>query len=153
VLGKLLHDFPFKIVASDISAEMMALAREEYPGDRLVGCVQADITQTGLPRNSFSCVITLGFLHRVPREIKSAALRELSALSSRVVIVTCSIDTPLQRLKHAVLRLLKPNHIPAPCPMRSEEIEQECIAQGMRVVGSYRVFPVLSAHTLFVLEK
>jgi SAM-dependent methyltransferase len=153
VLGKLLHEFPFRIVASDISPEMMALARREYPEDRLVACAQADITRTPFPRKSFACVVTLGFLHRVPLEIKRAALRELSALSSRVVIATCSVDTPFQRFKHAVLSTIRREHVPAPCPMTMGELVAECEAQGFRVVRAFAVVPLLSAHAMLVLEK
>lgn len=153
VLGKLLHRFPFQIVTSDISVEMMNLARAEYPADRLVECIQADITDTQFPRASFACVVTLGFLHRVPFEIKRAALREIHALSSRVAIVSCSVDTPFQRFKHAVLSRIKRGHIPAPCPIAMKEIVAECKAQGFRVVHTFKVVPLLSAHAVLVLEK
>jgi SAM-dependent methyltransferase len=153
ILGKILHRFPLKIVASDISGEMMALARAEYPADRLAACVRSDITNTAFPRGSFACVVTLGFLHRVPPEIKRAALREIAALASRVVIVSCSVDTPLQRLKHAVLARVKRNHVPAPCPVPLNDIVAECEAHGLRVVRTIRVLPLLSAHALMVLEK
>ena len=153
ILGKTVRRFPFRIVASDISPEMMELARAEYPADRLEACVQADITGTPFPRGSFACVVTLGFLHRVPPEIKRSALREIAALSSRLVIVTCSVDTPLQRFKHAVLRRLKRGHSPAPCPAPLAEVIAECRAQGLRVARAFRVLPVLSAHAMLVLEK
>jgi len=153
ILGKLLHSFPFQIVASDISPDMMALARAEYPGGRLIDCVQADITNTGLPRESFACIVVLGFLHRVPPDIKRAALHEIAALSTRVVIVSCSVDTPLQRLKHAVLSRVKRNHVPAPCPVPLKEIIAECESHGFRVARAFMVVPLFSAHAMLVLEK
>lgn len=153
VLGRLLYRFPFQIVASDISEEMMNLARPEYPADRLADSIQADITNTPFERGSFACVITLGFLHRVPFEIKREALREIAALSSRVVIVSCSVDTPLQRLKHAVLSRIKRNHVPAPCPAKMKDIVAECESQGFRVARAFMVVPLLSAHAVLVLEK
>lgn len=153
ILGKLLYYFPFQIVASDISPEMMALAREEYPADRLVDCTQADITATPFPKGSFACVVTLGFLHRVPSEVKRAALREIATLSNHVVIVSCSIDSPLQRLKHGVLSFLKRKHIPAPCPVTFKEIIADCDASGLRVVRAFKVLPPFSAHAILVLEK
>lgn len=153
ILGGLLEKFPFIIVASDISPEMMALAKDEYPAGHLIDCVQADITNTPFPRGSFACVVTLGFLHRVPPEIKRATLREISALSSRIVIITCSVDTPLQRFKHAVLSRVIRNHVPAPCPTPLAEIISECEAQQLRVVRAFMVVPLLSAHALLVLEK
>lgn len=153
ILGRTLHRFPFKISASDISPEMMDLARAEYPADRLVACVQADITNTSFPRASFACVVTLGFLHRVPAEIKRAALREIAALSCRLVIVSCSLDSPLQRLKRASLRWVWRGHAPAPCPAPLDAIVAECESHGLRLVRAFSVLPLLSAHALLVLEK
>lgn len=153
ILGKVLHRFPFKILASDISTEMMALARVEYPADRLIDCVQADITDTKFPRASFACVVTLGFLHRVPPEVKLAALHEIGALTSRVSIVSCSVDTPLQRFKHAVLSFLRRNHVPAPCPAPLKEIIADCESQGFRVMRAFMVLPLLSSDAILVLEK
>ena len=153
ILGKTLRRFPFQIVASDISPEMLALARGEYPADRLVDCIQADITATPFPRASFACIIVLSFLHRAPLEIKRAALREIAALSNKVVIVSCSVDTPLQRIKHSVLSLVKRRHVPAPCPAPLNEIVVECEAQGFRVMRAFMVLPPLSSYALLVLEK
>lgn len=153
ILGKLLHSFPFQIVASDISPEMMELARAEYPAGRLVDCVQADITQTGFPRESFDCIVVLGFLHRVPPHIKRAALAEISALARRLVIVTCSVDSPSQRIKKKVLSIIKRSHVPAPCPAPLNEIIKECEDAGFRVAHSFMVIPFLSAEAMLVLEK
>ncbi len=153
ILGKVLHQFPLRIVASDISVEMMALAREEYPAHRLVDFIQADITDTPFQRGSFACVVTLGFLHRVPSEIKRAALREITALSNRVVIVSCSVDSPFQRFKKAVLSRVKRNYVPAPCPTTIKEIIAECKTHGFRVARTFMVLPLLSAHAILVLER
>jgi 2-polyprenyl-3-methyl-5-hydroxy-6-metoxy-1,4-benzoquinol methylase len=153
ILGKLLHKFPFKIVASDISPEMMALAKEEYPAGQLEECVQADITKTGFARASFDCIIVLGFLHRVPEEIKKATLKELAELSKGVVIVNCSTDSPMQRFKMKMLSIFWPNHIPAPCPNILPEMIAECEEAGFKVVRAFSVVPFLSAKSMLVLEK
>jgi ubiquinone/menaquinone biosynthesis C-methylase UbiE len=153
ILGKLLHDFPFKIVASDISEEMMELAQEEYPTDRFIECKQSDITDTKFPRNMFSCTICLGFLHRVPSDVKEAALKEIFAVTNKIAIVSCSVDTPLQRIKHFAMSKIKRNHIPAPCPEKLSKIINECESQGFKVAKIIKVVPILSAHTLLFLEK
>ena len=132
---------------------MMELARGEYPADRLDGCVRADITNTGLPLKSFACIVVLGFLHRVPPDIKRAALGEIAALSRKVVIVTCSVDNPLQRLKKKMLSIIRRNYVPAPCPALIKEIVQECEDAGFKVVRSFMVIPFFSAEAMFVLEK
>lgn len=153
ILGKLLHKFPFKIVASDISAEMMALAKGEYPDDQLEDCVLADITKTEFPRKSFDCIIVLGFFHRVPENIKKATLRELAKLSKGVVILNCSTDSLMQRLKMKILSILWPSHIPAPCPNTLSEMITDCEEVGFKVVRAFSVVPFLSAKSMLVLEK
>jgi len=153
VLGRLLHDFSFKISASDISTEMMEFAKGEYPNNRLVEFTQQDITRTEFKRDYFSCVITLGFLHRVPLDIKRESLREIFKITKRIAIVSCSVDTPLQRLKHKVLSLVKRNHVPAPCPIKINELISECQNQGFYVERSMMIVPLLSAHALLVLKK
>ena len=153
ILGKLLHDFHFKITASDISTEMMGLARDEYPTDYPVEFKQADITNTEFQQGYFSCVITLGFLHRVPLDIKKSTLQEIYRLTSKAAIISCSVDTPLQRLKHKILSIVKPNHVPAPCPATLKEIIDVCQKSGFRVKRSFMVLPLLSSDALLVLEK
>lgn len=153
ILGGILRRFPFRIVASDISTQMMELARGEYPADRLEDCVQADITDTPFPRQSFACVVTLGFLHRVPPDVKRAALRELAALCTQVAIVSCSVDTKSQRLKRALLSAVSRKYLPAPCPAGMKEVIRECENAGFRVVRAFLVLPFLSADALLVLER
>ena len=153
ILGRVLHAFPFRIVASDVSLEMMSLANGEYPQDRFAAHVRADITQTPFAPSSFACVVVLGFLHRVPADVKRATLGEVAALSSRLVILTCSVDTWTQRLKHTVLSWLRPRHLPAPHPMSLEALAAMCEEQGLRVVRTSMVIPFLSSEAVLVLEK
>jgi len=153
ILGRTLKNFPFKILASDISPEMMELAREEYPTDRLIDCVQADITKTDFARSSFACIVVAGFMHRVPLEIKRATLKEIYEISKNIVIVTCSIDSPLQRIKRLALALFKGNNFSAPCPMKFNTLISEFQAVGFEVVRSFMVVPFFSSDTVFILEK
>jgi SAM-dependent methyltransferase len=153
ILADVLAGFPFSVVASDISREMMALGRHEYARDRLLGCLQGDITQMPFRPGSFSCVLTLGFLHRVPVDVKRSALREIASLSSRLVIVTCSVDTLGQRLKQRAIAWLRPRHVPAPCPVPLSDLVAECEAHGLRVARAFMVLPFLSSEAVLVLEK
>ncbi|MEN6473027.1 MAG: class I SAM-dependent methyltransferase [Syntrophaceae bacterium] len=153
ILGKLLNSFPFKITASDISPEMMELARGEYPADRMVDYIRTDITNTGFVRESFDCIVVLGFLHRVPTDIKRATLAEIAVLSRRIAIITCSVDSPIQRLKIKLLAIIRKHHVPAPCPVSLKEIISECENANFKVVRSFMVVPFLSSEAMLVLEK
>jgi hypothetical protein len=97
--------------------------------------------------------VVLGFMHRVPPAIKRAALGEISALANRVVIVTCSVDSPLQRLKKKVLSIIWRGHAPAPCSSPLHDIVSECENAGFKVIRTLNVIPFLSAHVMLVLEK
>lgn len=153
ILAGVLNDLPCRVVASDISHAMMTLGREEYKRDALLGAVQADITRTPFRPGMFSAVCVLGFLHRVPPPIRQAALREVAALSKRLVILTCSVDTPLQRLKHAVLSRLSSRHVPAPHPACLRQVVTECEEVGLRPVRAFMVLPFLSSEAVLILEK
>lgn len=152
ILGPTLKSFPFHITASDISPEMMRLAKDEYPTGR-IEFVESDITKTGLPRASFDCIVVLGFLHRVPENIKKAAMKEIAELSKGVVILNCSVDSPVQRLKMKLISLFWRTHVPAPCPVTLDEMIKECEDVGFNVVRSFMVIPFLSAKAMLVLEK
>jgi len=153
ILGKLLHDFNFIITASDISTEMMHLAKNEYPTDGYVEFMQADITNTAFHQEYFSCIITLGFLHRVPLDIKQTTLQEIYRLTNNIAIISCSVDTPLQRLKHKVLSMVKSTHIPAPCPVTLNEIIELCRKSGFHIKRSIMVLPFISSDVIIVLQK
>jgi ubiquinone/menaquinone biosynthesis C-methylase UbiE len=153
VLWSLLRQFPFRLVASDISAEMMSIGQKEHSLMHSTTVVQADITETPFKRETFSCVLTIGFMHRVPLQIKRDALKEIARLSKRVVIVSCSIDTRLQRWKHTALRFVRRGHVPAPFPTHLTEMIDLCNSEGFRVVRNLSVIPFLSSHVILVLEK
>jgi ubiquinone/menaquinone biosynthesis C-methylase UbiE len=153
ILGHLLGTLPSRIVVSDISRQMMTLGRPQYPPSRLMGCLQSDITAMPFRNGAFRCVTNLGFLHRVPPEVKRAAIREIARVSSHVVIATCSVDTRAQRLKHRLLGWLRGRHLPAPCPAPLHEVSAEFERNGLRLVRAFMVIPFLSAEAVLVLEK
>ena len=153
ILGATLSQFPFRVVAADISMEMMGRASGEYREHTRLGFVQADITDLPLGRGRFACVIALGLLHRLPQEIRERALHELSRLAARVVVVSYSVDGIWQRGKRAGLRIVAPGYKPPPNPIRLEAIRQEITAAGFTVVRWFRTVPALSADVVFVLEK
>lgn len=153
ILAAVLNRFPFRVVASDISPEMMALAGGEYRASTFRGFVRGDIRQVPMKPAAFACVFTLGFMHRVALEIRRDALGELARLSRRLIIVSYTIDTSLQRLKKRFIGAALPRYEPAPCPAYLGEVLADFEAQGLRVRHAFHVMPLLSAELVFVLEK
>jgi hypothetical protein len=152
-LSGVLNDLPGRIVASDISHQMISLGRDEYRRDALLGAVQADITRLPFRPGTFAGVCVLGLLHRVPPDIRRAALREIAALSKGIVILTFSVDSALQRFKHAVLTRVRSRHVPAPYPAELHEVVADCDAVGLRLIRAFSILPFLSAEAVLVLEK
>ena len=68
-IGSVLAKYEASVVASDISEEMMELAKNEYSEVKFDGFIQADITKTPFPSDHFKCVIVLALMHRLPQAI------------------------------------------------------------------------------------
>ncbi|KKL74474.1 hypothetical protein LCGC14_2064530 [marine sediment metagenome] len=145
--------FPFKVFAADISLEMMSHAIEESEGLIVAGFALVDITNTPFARETFTCVVTNGLMHRLPDEIKKKALNEVSLISKRFLIVSYCVDSPMQRFKKRVIKMFRPAHIPAPAPASLQEIIREFNSTELHVKKMYRIVNFLSAQVLFLLEK
>ncbi len=152
ILAPLLTAARARVVAADISTEMMALALETYAAT-CVAHAQADITALPFRSGSIDTVMTIGFMHRVPPGVRRAALQEIARVSRRFAIVSFSLDSPLQRVKHAVLRAVTSRHVPAPSPAHGGQVEAEIRAAGCRVAARVAILPWLSAEWLYLIEK
>jgi ubiquinone/menaquinone biosynthesis C-methylase UbiE len=152
IAARLVRGRRMDVLASDISVEMMRHARGEYAGvtSRFV-C--ADVTSMPLPDASFDCVVTLGFMHRVPAPVRRRTFAELARVTRRFVIVTCSLDSSSQRLKHRVLRVVSRGHVPAPSPATLEQIHADFEAAGLAEQRRVAIAPFMSAEHLFLLVK
>ncbi len=141
-----------RIIASDIAGEMMALAAEAYRGLHLEGFVRADITAMPFATDSVDGAVVLGFMHRVPSEIRAGALAELRRVSRTGAIVSFSLDSPMQRMKHAMLSAARGRkHKPAPYRASKQEVDTQIGAAGFTIVSAVPVLPWLSTEWLYVL--
>lgn len=152
ILGATLATSQAQVVASDISMEMMSLAAGEYARDHFRGFVQADITAVPFSDRVFAGVITLGFMHRVPGHVRAAALSEIARVCSSTAIISFSLASRSQRLKHRLLRAIIPQHVPAPCAIDRKQAEAEIRAAGFTIVRRIAVAPLLSAESLYLLH-
>jgi SAM-dependent methyltransferase len=141
------------VVASDISAEMMSFARGRYAARAFAGFVQGDITAMPFRDGTFDASVVLGFMHRVPAEVKEASARELARITSRVLIASFSVDSAAQRWKRRIIGLLKPRHAFSPAPWSRRHIERLLTDAGFEVRSWSSVVPVLSAEVIVVAER
>jgi SAM-dependent methyltransferase len=153
ILGPLLSELGCNVVAGDISLEMMQEGRSEYAPSALRGLVQSDITHLPFPARSMAAVFVLGFLHRVPPDLKLATLRSVREVTRRLAFVTSTIDSPAQALKRRLLPMVWRGYKPAPCPISLDEFSRLCAMAGFRMIDSFVVLPGLSAERVFVLER
>lgn len=152
-LAGILSKFPSRIVAVDISREMMELAHEEYWGEHFNGFIQADISKTPFRERAFACVIAIGFLHRVPADIRRLILKEIISLSKRFIIISYSIDSSSQRLKQWIIKKIRPTHRSAPSPLPLSDIVEELSHNGIMIKKVFHLAYFLSSEVVLLLEK
>ena len=87
-IGSVLSENQALIVASDISLEMMELAKNEYNKNRFRGFVQADITKSPFSADYFTCVIVLALMHRLNETIRAEVLSEVVRMAKKYVIIS-----------------------------------------------------------------
>lgn len=153
ILANVLNRFPASIVACDIAREMMALAKGEYRKSLFKGFIQADIIKMPFKSEAYDCVIVLGFMHRVPFSIRARTLKEVTSLSKKFIIVSYSIDSTSQRLKHWLLKKIWTFYKAAPSLAPLRDIFKEFDSCGLIVRKMFRVVFFLSAEMIFLLEK
>ncbi len=153
ILASVLNNFSASIVASDISEEMMLLALKEYEKVNFLGFVQADIVKMPFRQEIFDSIIILGFMHRIPRDLRELTLKESTIISKNYIIVSYSIDSLAQRLKQWIIKKIHPGHKAAPAPLPYEEIIKEFEKLNLTIMKSFNVVPFLSAEMVFLLKK
>jgi len=153
ILGHLLSKFPSSIFAGDISLEMIEQARTEYHKNNFKDFLQLDLTQLPLKKNVVDCVIVLGFMHRVPPNIRVKSLREIANVAVRFLIVSYSYDSFAQRAKHRLIKKIRPTHRSAPFPTPMKKIYKEFQENGFIVKKKFTVVFFLSTEVIFLLEK
>lgn len=141
-----------EMVLSDISRIMLDLAGDAYRGARVRGLVRADVTDLPLADGVFSCSICLGLMHRVPAEIRRAAMLELARVTSGHLIVSFSAFDRAQAVKRAVIRLIRPDFQFASHPTTMDELRREFADMGMRLVRIYRPIPFVSSEVVALLD-
>jgi len=150
-IGHLLSEFPSKVVASDISWEMMKLARPEYDDGKFQGFIQGDLLSSPFKCGAFRCTIVLALMHRLPPNIRREMLSSIAEISSEYVVISFSVDSTLQRLKQKSLALLSSSYLPAPSALTYSQIVEEVRGFSIRRV-SY-VVPFFSSKILFLLKR
>ncbi|MDC0979988.1 class I SAM-dependent methyltransferase [bacterium] len=152
-IGDLLSNIDSKIVASDISMEMMDLAIDEYKSHNFLGFIQSDITKMPLRSDCFKCAIVLALMHRLPDSIRGEVLSEVIRVTSKYMIISYSVESSAQKIKKFILKALMPGYIPAPASKPLGDILEELSNSNLYVRSQKRIVSFLSAKVVFLLEK
>ena len=141
------------VVASDVSAEMLDLARSQSKdtGD-VVHLVQADLLALPFADDAFDAVVCVRFVHHLRSgRTRVEALGELARVSRRYVVMTFFDYLGAWGMRQGWKRLRgkKPN--PSAVPLA--RFQAEAARAGLRFVRSVRVLPALSEERIVVLEK
>ena len=152
VAGPLLSSYPVNIVPMDISREMMTHALDQYKSDKLLGFVRADITKIPLAKSSVQGAVVLGLMHRVPKEVKIAALSELKRTCKEFVIISFSIESVVQKLKRYLLNTLLKDYGQASDPLTLPETEQLLKDAGFSIKNAKYVAYFASSEIVFHLK-
>jgi len=153
IAGLMLSKLPSKVIATDISNEMMEYAIDSYSADQFMGFLQADVASLPLSDRAVVGVIVLGFMHRVPVEIKLLTLRELTRVTSNFIVVSITVDSFLYRAKKLVRRLLGKENRAAPEPLDYDSIVDIVNKEGLQIRGITKVVPLFSSEIILWLEK
>ena len=152
-IGGVLAKYEASVIASDISEEMMELAKNEYNDEKFDGFIQADITKTPFPSDHFKCVIVLALMHRLPKAIRKKALLEVVRLTNKYLIISYSVESLAQRVKQWILLKIKPSYIQAPASIQLNVMLDEMSSAGLKIIKQRNVVYFLSAKVVFLAIK
>ncbi len=141
-----------RVSCSDISLEMMSVARKVHSGiDSVTDFVQADAEQLPYPDDAFDCVTSIRFLHHVDGEARVNILRELGRVSGRWLIVDLRHRYSYHWLKWGVKRLFgRVSRMPPRLTRR--QLESEMTQAGLRIVKVFSVAPIFSDKWIVLAE-
>ena len=99
-----LLEAPVRVIAADISAEMLAMARQKTRTDAgRVGFMRTDAGRLPFRSGSIEIVFSIRFFHLIDQQTRLAVLTELARVAKRGVVVEYRrVDTPMKAVRRAV---------------------------------------------------
>ena len=141
------------VVACDISASMLEIARREYPA---AGCTNAtfrvcDAEQiAGTLGQRFDVAVCLRLLHRVPSDVRDRVLAELAAVADHA-IVSMGIETGYHRARRQVRGWLFGVDTDSLCYERLAPFRDQ-LSNRFRILAAKGILPWLSQEQVFLLR-
>jgi SAM-dependent methyltransferase len=141
------------VVACDVSAAMLEIARREYPA---AGCTKVDfricdaeyVAKTLAQR--FEVAVCLRLLHRVPSDVRDRILAQLAA-SADHAIVSMGIETGYHRARRHVRNWLFGDGTDRLCYDSLDAVEAQ-LNSHFQILARRSILPGLSQEMIFLLR-
>ena len=143
----------YRVVGADVSFEMLLEGMEHFKDADWDGVLRADAARLPFADSSFDVVFCIGLLHRVPEQVRHRILTELRRIARRNVIFTYSVRSRRQRAKLRLMKMLRPGHLPAPCPTSRSAMAEDLRRIGLAISRRCAIVPFFSGVELVVSEK
>jgi len=152
-LASVFAHFDFKVVAADISRQMMEVAAREYrdlPG--FIGFQQMDASATKFADEEFDAVVCLRLLHRVPDAVRLAILADLGRVSRRHVIVSVGLTNSFQEFRRQVRKTIT-GTTTVPYPVTRSVFAGQLASACLSPIRWTPVLPFVSSEWIVCCEK
>jgi ubiquinone/menaquinone biosynthesis C-methylase UbiE len=142
----------WRLVAADISSEMLAVARQKVrPTASWLGFLRADAHRLPFRSRSVDVVLCIRFLHLLDQEARLSILREIARVARRRAIVEFRVERPVKTAKRALISWL--TRRPARKKMTVLEIADELTRCGLFADRYYFVSRWFSGSVLVTVRR
>lgn len=143
-----------EVVASDVSASMLKLAKAEYAriGYRHVAFVIGDAANlAAFARRPFDLVVCLRLLHRVPPGLRRSMLAQFAKVAP-YTIVSYGIDSAFERARSSVRKAVFGGRAHSPCSCSTAQARAE-VESAFAIAARVWIAPALSQELVFLLKS
>ncbi len=139
----------FRVIAADISSEMLAVARQKVrPTASWLVYVRADADHLPFRSRSVDVLLCIRFLHLLDREARRRVLREVARVARRRVVVEFHVERRVKAAKRAIISWL--TRRTALKKMTVSEIARELSRCGLRAERYYFISRWFSGSVLVI---
>lgn len=150
-LGSLLSGFDVSIIAGDVSAQMLGLAKSEYTNPdtdfRVIDATDIDIVD-----GTIDVVVCLRLFQRLPKATRARILSEFNRINNKFLIISYSYDSLWQKIR-SLLRGLYVKHRNVFFSENISTIRAELHEAGYEVEDQRFVLPGLSSELIILAKK
>ena len=152
-LAQALLESGLKVHGTDISPEMLAVARERLAsyGDRFSTEVMDAFRLTG-KEGQFEATLCARVLMHFPLETQINFLRGVASLTRKRIVINHSLSSPYQRFRRWIKKILG-HQMPAGHPITNAEIRRLLAEAGFAEVKRRRINALVSEAIYIVAER